>query len=333
VIQVLKVLSSIDITNPGQYYELNDTITIVQVLDNSSGTTTLSPAIANITSLTKGKVTSIGSISSPIGSGFAVGDEVSFIGPVDDMNNRAPFISEATARVETISVTGGITGLTLTYSGFGYTAKPTTLLAVTGTTNIPSNAVNITTEGVGGIGSIEITDSGYDNTTNGVTVTGSTSGSGCILAAVDDPLFSPPGYYAGEDGFISSFLKRIHDGRRWQKYSYVVKSSEPMSKWESPLRYAVHPAGFEVFNDISITTMIPVMKATPIVLLTDAGLLPTTTFNVDGCLNYRFITDNITYYRAYGSITESASESASERDAVDGNGNDYGSVNDTVSCV
>ena len=43
----------------------------------------------------------------------------------------------------------------------------------------------------------------------------------------------------------------LQDNKRFQPYSYVIKSSVAQTTWDRNLRDAVHPAGMEVFGDLN----------------------------------------------------------------------------------
>jgi len=62
-------------------------------------------------------------------------------------------------------------------------------------------------------------------------------------------LFSYPGKYLDDRGKLSD-ANKLQDNYRYQKYSYVVKSGIPQSKWNNDIRKLVHPAGMEVFGDL-----------------------------------------------------------------------------------
>lgn len=65
---------------------------------------------------------------------------------------------------------------------------------------------------------------------------------------------SSTGKFVNEDGFLSSYAKRIHDGTYYQAYSYLVKTAESIINWRSAVKSAVHPAGFAMFGEINIVS-------------------------------------------------------------------------------
>ena len=64
-------------------------------------------------------------------------------------------------------------------------------------------------------------------------------------------LFSYEGEYKDDRGKLSD-VNRLQDNRKYQTYSYIIKSTHPQSEWNQNLRDTVHPAGWEVFGELSI---------------------------------------------------------------------------------
>lgn len=64
-------------------------------------------------------------------------------------------------------------------------------------------------------------------------------------------LFSYEGEYKDDRGKLSD-VNRLQDNRKYQVYSYIIKSTNPQSEWNQNLRDTVHPAGWEVFGELTI---------------------------------------------------------------------------------
>ena len=47
---------------------------------------------------------------------------------------------------------------------------------------------------------------------------------------------------------------KIQDSRFYQDYSYVVKVGESINTWRDSIKRSVHPAGWNVFGEVSIAT-------------------------------------------------------------------------------
>jgi hypothetical protein len=74
---------------------------------------------------------------------------------------------------------------------------------------------------------------------------------------------SSTGKFVNEDGFVSSYAKRIHDGKYYQSYSYLVKTAESITNWRSAVKSAVHPAGFAMFGEINIISSLNARMRVP----------------------------------------------------------------------
>tara|TARA_B100000927_G_scaffold67159_1_gene52970 strand:- start:2927 stop:5812 length:2886 start_codon:yes stop_codon:yes gene_type:complete len=68
-------------------------------------------------------------------------------------------------------------------------------------------------------------------------------------------LFEYEGKFKDDRGKLSD-VNVIQDNRRFQSYSYVVKSSIQQTTWDRAIRDTVHPAGMEVFGDLLIRSVV-----------------------------------------------------------------------------
>ena len=59
------------------------------------------------------------------------------------------------------------------------------------------------------------------------------------------------GQYLDNKGFVSNNIK-LHDGNKFQKFSYVVKGGVQLDEWKDAFKKLVHPAGFKFFGEILI---------------------------------------------------------------------------------
>ena len=99
---------------------------------------------------------------------------------------------------------------------------------------------------------------------SGETITGNTSGATAIIDSYITPSMSATqgvlgetsGRYLNEDGFIDERSKKIQDSYYYQDFSYVVKSSSSINTWRDQLLAAVHPAGWQVFGQVDISTAV-----------------------------------------------------------------------------
>ena len=68
-------------------------------------------------------------------------------------------------------------------------------------------------------------------------------------------LFEYEGKWKDDRGKLSD-VNVIQDNKRFQPYSYIIKSNVAQTTWDRKLRDTVHPAGMEVFGDLIIRSEI-----------------------------------------------------------------------------
>ena len=117
-------------------------------------------------------------------------------------------------------------------------------------------------------------------------------------------LFEYEGKWKDDRGKISD-VNVIQDNKRYQPYSYIIKSNVAQTTWDRALRDTVHPAGMEVFGDLIIRSEI---------LFNPEFIVETT-----GTIFYKFIATDIvstsetiakvfvTAYTDTGTVTEAKS--------------------------
>ena len=99
---------------------------------------------------------------------------------------------------------------------------------------------------------------------SGEIITGAISGKTAIinsytlasLKASHGTLGETSGKFLNQDGFISDDTKKIQDSYYYQDYSYVVKTASSINTWRDRLIASVHPAGWEVFGQVDIATVV-----------------------------------------------------------------------------
>lgn len=79
-------------------------------------------------------------------------------------------------------------------------------------------------------------------------VTKSFTGSGAEISLSANTLAIYPGYYANEDGHLSS-SKKIQDGEYYQQYSYVIITNQPTEQYRETLKEILHPAGLRFYGE------------------------------------------------------------------------------------
>ena len=66
-------------------------------------------------------------------------------------------------------------------------------------------------------------------------------------------LYLPQGRWLDDRGKLSD-VNRLQDNRKYQSYSYVIKSNISQSTWNKQYKELMHPAGMQVFGDLVITS-------------------------------------------------------------------------------
>ncbi len=89
--------------------------------------------------------------------------------------------------------------------------------------------------------------------------------------------------FVSNKGFVSDKNIRIHDGDRYQKFSYLIKSGLNLNDWSNTFTKLVHPAGFRYFGEIGI-----ILELTRLALGGDAA--------VKSAVNPRFGHEPATFY-------------------------------------
>ena len=59
---------------------------------------------------------------------------------------------------------------------------------------------------------------------------------------------------AGRKGYLS-YDNRLHDGDRWQNYSYVVNSGISYDVWKQSYLKLIHPSGLKLFPDLIVESL------------------------------------------------------------------------------
>ena len=83
----------------------------------------------------------------------------------------------------------------------------------------------------------------------------SPSGETVTVTLTTGYLFEYEGKWKNDQGKLSD-VNVLADNKRYQPYSYVIKSGIAQSSWDRSLRDTVHPAGMEVFGDLIIRSVV-----------------------------------------------------------------------------
>jgi len=64
------------------------------------------------------------------------------------------------------------------------------------------------------------------------------------------------GDFQSERGKLSTESMKVQDSYYYQDYSYVVRVGESINRWRDSIRRSVHPAGWNVFGEVSFATQV-----------------------------------------------------------------------------
>ena len=76
------------------------------------------------------------------------------------------------------------------------------------------------------------------------------------------------GAFNNDKGKISESLMRIQDSYYYQDFSYVVKVGAAIADWRAEIKKSVHPAGFAMFGEVSISNKVATLMTVPVTGIT-----------------------------------------------------------------
>jgi len=138
------------------------------------------------------------------------------------------------------------------YAISGYFAEDYTFIGGSNDAYIRVSAV--TTAGLPSAFTVINPGSTFLKDTADITIT-SPSGETCTITLTTGYLFEYEGKYKNDQGKLSD-VNVLADNKRYQPYSYVIKSGIAQTTWNRALRDTVHPAGMEVFGDLIVKSEI-----------------------------------------------------------------------------
>lgn len=194
------------------------------------------------------------------GRNYVVGDTIQFV-------NRSDYSygSGATANVTNVNANGTITEVHFRampghlIGGSGYNQKYLPTCNVVTSTGNGANIVvtnilgtggtfSFTTESLGIIKAIKILDGGSAyNKQPILDLTKLGDGKAQVVAKSITGVYSYPGRYLNEDGFLSS-KNKLEDRDYYQNFSYVIRSKAPINRYRPILKSMTHPAGTQMFG-------------------------------------------------------------------------------------
>lgn len=197
--------------------------------------------VAQVREVTRGPVTGINIVSG--GTGYNGLESVQFFdnGPLGSAGG--------TGVTATISQTGGVIDAVILVSGGSYYAAPP---AVFCESSSGDDAVLTATGNFSGIKYLDIINGGA-----GLPVSEWTQVvSGATLTVEFDNLVEHPGYFANQNGMLSSKTAYLEDEHYYQYYSYVIKTGVNTEQYEKILRLFAHPAGMRFFGSLILEELV-----------------------------------------------------------------------------
>lgn len=179
--------------------------------------------------------------------------------------------SGAVLHSKSTSGVGAVTGITVQNIGFGLVSAPT----ITFNKNILIKNVTGTFAKGDQLNSHSGTVVNYNSSKElllldsdvafalGDTITTSAGGSADVVqlslatgTVSIGPIGTTTGSFVSSKGKISENTMRVQDSYYYQDYSYVVKIDESINEWRESLKKSVHPAGWNVFAEISLASQV-----------------------------------------------------------------------------
>ena len=150
-----------------------------------------------------------------------------------------------------------VESITVTNSGRDYTSDAEISVVFSGGLINEENARHAvaSAEISGQIVDISITNPGINYTIPPNVVFSYATGTGAVATAQIGPLFTYPGRYLNNDGFVSAD-KYIQDSFYYQVYSYVLKSTLGFTQYEDVVHNVLHPAGLLLFGTTILSSLV-----------------------------------------------------------------------------
>jgi len=138
------------------------------------------------------------------------------------------------------------------YAVTGYFAEDYTFIG--GSNDAYIRVAGVTTAGLPSAFTVINPGSTFLKDTADINLT-SPSGETVTVTLTTGYLFEYEGKWKNDQGKLSD-VNVLADNKRYQPYSYVIKSGIAQSSWDRSLRDTVHPAGMEVFGDLIIRSVV-----------------------------------------------------------------------------
>lgn len=249
--------------------------------------------------------------------------------------SNAAIISKSTSGV------GAITQFAVQNFGSEYTSLDTITLRknvlvkdISDTYNTDENIDEFT----GQIKSIDTSQqiielSGTNVPEKGDTITGSSSTASSIVeqceSATATVLTGAVGTsvadFQNASGLLSEDSMRIQDSYYYQDYSYVVKIGNSIADWRDSIKKATHPAGFQVFGQVTFSSLVSAVIQTPAAGSVSGFTGDTETFTPELASTFRTLFSRV-FGRRLGTTTDGTTLNADALSGFDANTDGGGTV-------
>tara|TARA_B100000989_G_scaffold87061_1_gene62705 strand:+ start:625 stop:3789 length:3165 start_codon:yes stop_codon:yes gene_type:complete len=249
--------------------------------------------------------------------------------------SNAAIISKSTSGV------GAITQFAVQNFGSSYTSSDTITLRknvlvkdITDTYNTDENIDEFT----GQIKSIDTTQqiielSGTNVPEKGDTITGASSTASSTVeqceSATATVLTGAVGTsvadFQNASGKLSEDSMRIQDSYYYQDYSYVVKIGNSIADWRDSIKKATHPAGFQVFGQVTFSSLVSAVIQTPAAGSVSGFTGDTETFTPELASTFRTLFSRV-FGRRLGTATDGTTLNANALSGFDANTDGGGTV-------
>lgn len=285
VVETYGIIKNIEVLDGGNGYSLGD---LVPIIDNSGDGVNAVGIVKNINE--DNKITGFSILDG--GHNYRVGAQLQFI-PVNGGSGAAAYVNEIDAEtvstqcvttieteqnvtlesVQTIRIAdyvryenfeiGSIKSVKLVSGGNGYKILPYIKVVQDQLFDLPEAYgadIKPLSSSTGRITEIDLINRGVGFTSEdyiNVDLTRSGNGQAKAIAHIFGGVNKSDGYWKNNDGKLDSTMY-LQDNVYYQNFSYVIKSSQPMKAYKNIVKSTVHPAGTQMYGEISVVEEVSV---------------------------------------------------------------------------
>ena len=131
--------------------------------------------------------------------------------------------------------------------------------------------------------------------------------------------------FQNASGLLSEDSMRIQDSYYYQDYSYVVKIGNSIADWRDSIKKATHPAGFQVFGQVTFSSLVSAVIQTPAAGSVSGFTGDTETFTPELASTFRTLFSRV-FGRRLGTTTDGTTLNADALSGFDANTDGGGTV-------